>query len=101
MKKIAILSILWSSLLFSLGGYGESCENGAVNSPSCNRCPQGRVFIANQCAVTVTPPEQSVEINPFFNDSIDSSNKKYCPRGKILIHGQCVIHGDLDDSGTK
>lgn len=78
----------------------ELCKNGANNYPECNNCPEGKIFIANQCAVTVTPPNQEVWIKePVENNPVDTSNDRKCPQGKIFIEGQCAVYGVPEEGG--
>jgi len=89
-----IFTILWT-----ISWSKEPCKNGAINPPECNKCTQGKIFIANQCAVTVTPP-QEVEINyPFEKEPIDNSKMRKCSPGKIFIDGDCAIYGVPEEGG--
>jgi hypothetical protein len=51
MKWIPILSLI---LFFSCND--ETCKNGALNSPKCDECPQGKIYMEKQCALLVAPP---------------------------------------------
>jgi hypothetical protein len=42
-------------LFFTLSCTNKICDNGATNHPGCNKCPPGKIYIDNQCAIQVTP----------------------------------------------
>jgi hypothetical protein len=44
-------------LVFLLSCKEKECANGALNFPKCDKCPTGKIYMENQCAVLVGPPE--------------------------------------------
>ena len=42
---------------FILSCTNKICSNGATNSPNCDLCPPGRIFLDGQCAIQVTPEQ--------------------------------------------
>jgi hypothetical protein len=68
------------------------CKNGANNYPKCDKCPEGKIFMANQCAITVTPPT-SVEVEPIEHEPYVPPKFQKCPQGQIFINGGCAIYG--------
>ena len=44
-------------LFLSWSCTSKICDNGATNHPGCNKCPPGKIFMDNQCAIQVTPEE--------------------------------------------
>ena len=42
---------------FILSCTNKICSNGATNSPKCDLCPPGRIFLDGQCAIQVTPEQ--------------------------------------------
>lgn len=49
--------ILLLSLNLFISCKNETCDNGTINSPKCDQCPPGKIFIDNQCAIQVTPED--------------------------------------------
>lgn len=52
--------ILTLSLILFLSCNGETCKNEATNSPKCDQCSEGKIFMEGQCAILVTPPPPEV-----------------------------------------
>jgi hypothetical protein len=48
--------ILTLSLILFLSCNNEPCKNEALNSPKCDQCPAGKMYMEGQCALLVTPP---------------------------------------------
>ena len=48
--------------------------------------------MANQCAITVTPPTPQ-EIEPIEHEPYVPPKFQKCPQGQIFINGGCAIYG--------
>lgn len=44
-------------LFLFLSCKNEPCKNGTINSPKCDQCAPGKIFIDGQCAIQITPEE--------------------------------------------